>query len=84
MTSEISVLKEKADLLKGKLSYREHYGYLMDWYLRDRKLDIPEPLMKESLRDVLEALKELNAKIEGGYKEARKRGNLFTKFVGNA
>ncbi len=75
--------KEKADILKGSLSYKEHYGYLMDWYLNDRKLELPHGEIKESLKDVLEALKYLNAKIEGsGVREQKPNGNLFTRLVG--
>jgi hypothetical protein len=64
--------KEKADLLKGGMSYKEHYDYLMDWYLKDRKLSVPHADVHESLKDVLEALKELNAKIESGSAEAQR------------
>ena len=28
--------KELADQLKGDLSYKEHYAYLLDWYSSDR------------------------------------------------
>ncbi len=73
--------KEKADILKGSLSYKEHYNYLMDWYLKDRKLDLPQAEVKESLKDVLEALKYLNAKIEGGIREQKPNGNLFTRLA---
>ena len=90
MTSKISVkegrttsaVKEKANLLKGELSYAEHYGYLMDWYLNDRKAGLPQDVVKESLHDVLDALKELNSKVEGqtAYKQKSKfRTNLFSR-----
>ena len=46
----------------------------MDWYLNDRKHTIPHAEVHESLKDVLEALKELNTKIEAGaqYQPRRK------------
>jgi hypothetical protein len=28
--------KELADKLRGNLSYDQHYGYLLDWYMNDR------------------------------------------------
>ena len=88
MTSEISELeklspKEKANLLKGDLSYKEHYDYIMNWYLRDRKITVPQADVHESLKDFLEALKELNEKVEVSAQSAvwnRKR-SLFTGLV---
>jgi len=80
--------KDKANLLKGDLSYAEHYGYLMDWYMNDRKTGMPHAEVRESLKDVLEALKELNAKVEGRAVCRQKpnfrenfRANLFSKLV---
>jgi hypothetical protein len=93
MTSEIVdweklAAREKADLLRGPQSYKEHYNYLMDWYMRDRKLPsrirgIPTAMnaeVHESLKDVLEALKELNAKVSyETSREARKARNIFAR-----
>ncbi len=28
--------KELADKLKGNMSYGQHYGYLLDWYMNDQ------------------------------------------------
>ncbi len=80
---------EKANLLKGGMSYREHYNYLMDWYLKDRKAAqangacVPEDQLKESLKDVLEALKELNQKVDGRASAPKSgrvfRGNIFKR-----
>jgi len=81
MESKISPIKEKADLLKGNLGYKEHYDYLMDWYLNDRKIRVPQAEVHESLKDVLEALKELNAKVDSGYAKPRQRTGLFTKLL---
>jgi|GEM_PF-1743122 len=33
--------KELADRLRGDLSYKEHYAYLLDWYSSDRNGHIP-------------------------------------------
>lgn len=77
--------REKADLLKGGMSYKEHYNYLMDWYTKDRKLDVPHAEVHESLKDVLQALKELNVKVESAPaaqgQRAGWRGNLFARLA---
>lgn len=30
--------KQKADILRGRLSYHQHYEHLMDWYMREKRL----------------------------------------------
>ncbi|MBM3304158.1 MAG: hypothetical protein FJY76_03600 [Candidatus Aenigmarchaeota archaeon] len=84
--------KEKANLLKGDLSYAEHYGYLMDWYMKDRKETdrirggislVPEDHVRESLKDVLEALKECDRfHRESGMQRSGRNAALNQKVEG--
>jgi hypothetical protein len=73
--------KEKADLLRGSRSYKEHYDHLMNWYVNDRKVAVPHAEVHESLKDVLEALKDLNSKVGAPELQAKagRKGNIFTR-----
>jgi len=66
--------KQKADLLRGCLGYRKHYEYLMDWYVKDKRLDESNRMLKimraemnaksrKNKKDKLRSLKVLEGKI---------------------
>ena len=67
--------KKLADQLRGNMSYKEHYAYLLDWYANDKNSwrvrhgkqatnHLHDTHVKETFNDVLESLKHLDNKIE--------------------
>jgi hypothetical protein len=66
--------RQKADLLRGCLSYRKHYEYLMDWYMRGKRLDESKRRIntmrteinaesRKNTKDTLQSLNTLDGKI---------------------
>jgi len=89
MKTKIHVLdpetRKRADSIRGKMDYAQHYSYLLNWYMNDtnswRKVAdqasniVVHDHVKESLNDVLESLKHLDwrmRKIERKHKEIEK------------
>jgi hypothetical protein len=108
-----------ADSLRGRMSYEQHYGYLLDWYMNDRNgwhagaraapgagtgqaggmpgaagagsSAFAEAHFKDSLRDVVEALKHLENRVNcvserkpvvrKARRKARGIERLFTRLV---
>ena len=86
--------RQKADLLKGCLSYRKHYEYLMDWYLRGKRLDQSKRRLnmmrteinaetRKNTKDTLQSLNTLEGKIASsfGIEPVEKSEKLFNMLV---
>lgn len=89
--------RDAARKLKGDMTFDEHYAYLLEWYMRDRKGHLnqaPEPgynyqnitqvtqdNLTASLHDVVDSLKHLDSKIERVHRRIEKHGHVAKKEI---